>query len=95
MAVVQIPSHVIDVTLPSNKSVLWKNGENLGMFGGHMKITDGIRDPISGMVFSANITSPFNPMNPTDGYSDLKSAQVHLIIQSPPGPITNNFSGAL
>lgn len=40
MAVVQIPSHVIDVTLPSNKSVLWKNGESLGMFGGHMKITD-------------------------------------------------------
>ena len=30
-------------------------------------------------------------MNPADGYSDPKAAQVHLSIQSPPGPMTNNF----
>jgi hypothetical protein len=70
---------------------LWKNGENLGIFGGHMMLTDGVRDPISGKVFSANKTSVYNPMNPADGYSDPNTAQVHLIIQSPPGPMTDNF----
>jgi hypothetical protein len=70
---------------------LWENGESLGIFGGHMMLTDGVRDPISGKVFSANRTSSYNPMNPADGYSDPKTAQVHLIIQSPPGPMTNNF----
>lgn len=70
---------------------LWKNGESLGTFGGHMMLTDGVRDPISGKVFSSDRTTPFNPMNPADGYSDPKAAQVHLIIQSPPGPMTNNF----
>lgn len=56
-----------------------------------MMLTDGVRDPISGMVFSANKTSAYSPMNPADKYSDPMSAQVHLIIQSPPGPMTNNF----
>ncbi|MGC1134579.1 MAG: hypothetical protein WA941_17255 [Nitrososphaeraceae archaeon] len=70
---------------------LWKNGESLGMFGGHMMLTDGVRDPISGKVFSANKTSVYNPMNPADGYSNPNAAQVHLIIQSPMGPMTNNF----
>lgn len=70
---------------------LWKNGDNLGMFGGHMMLTDGVREPTSGKVFSANQTSLYNPLNPEDGYSNPNTAQVHLIIQSSPGPLTNNF----
>ncbi|MGA7369091.1 MAG: hypothetical protein WBX01_08175 [Nitrososphaeraceae archaeon] len=70
---------------------LWRNGENLGTVGGHMMLTDGVRDPISGKVYAADKASTYNPMNPADGYSDPKTAQVHLIIQSPPGPMTNNF----
>jgi hypothetical protein len=70
---------------------LWKNGDNLGMLGGHMMLTDGVREPTSGKVFSSNQTSVYNPTNPADGYSDPKTAQVHLIIQSPPGLLTNNF----
>jgi hypothetical protein len=70
---------------------LLKNGENLGTFGAHMMLTDGVRDPISGKVFSSDRTTPFNPMKPEDGYSDPNAAQVHLIIQSPMGQMTNNF----
>jgi hypothetical protein len=81
----------ISVAVITGPGELWKNGESLGTFGGHMMLTDGVRDPISGKVFSANRTSSYNPMNPADGYSDPKTAQVHLIIQSPMGPMTNNF----
>ena len=70
---------------------LWKNGESRGTLHGHMMLTDGVREPTSGKVFTANKTSAYNPMNPADGYSDPNTAQVHLIIQSPPGPMTNNF----
>lgn len=70
---------------------LWKNGESLGTFSGHLMLTEGVRDPTTGKVFNANQTGLYSPMNPADGYSDPHTAQVHYIIQSSPGAMTNNF----
>lgn len=70
---------------------VFKNGQKTGTFGAHMMLTDGVRDPISGKVFNANRSAPYNPMNPADGYSNPNASQVHLIFQSPMGQMTNNF----
>jgi hypothetical protein len=70
---------------------VWKNGKLLGTFMAHMMVTDGVRNPITGKVLNAAGTAPFNPMTPADGSSNPNAAQVHLIIQSPMGAMTNNF----
>lgn len=70
---------------------LWKNGDSQGMFSGHMMLTEGVRDPITGKVYNANQTGLYSPKNPADGYADPNTAQVHLIISSPSNTMTNNF----
>jgi len=52
-------------------------------------VTDGVRNPITGMVLNAARTAKFYPMTPADGSSNTNAAQVHLIIQSPTRAMTN------
>jgi hypothetical protein len=70
---------------------VWKNGEKLGEFEGHMMITDGARDPETGIIYNSDKSGPYSPMKPGDASVNHDIAQVHLVFHTPAGDMTNNF----
>lgn len=65
---------------------VYKDGEFLGEFEAHFMVSDGARDEYTGIIWNADQTAPYSPMNPADGYVDPDDVEVHLVFHTPAGP---------